>query len=245
MLSVTLSHKRLKLVLTIISSMKAMLIDLGFMDYGKVWKLQTELVKKRANHEIPDALIIVEHDHVYTVGRKYRDESPTNIDGIPAFKVERGGLWTYHGPGQLVAYPIINLNEKGIGIADYVRLLEEAVIKTLKHFRIDGVRKEGFPGVWVRDKKICSIGIAVKHWVTFHGLALNANTDLSYFNKINPCGLEGNIMTSMAELLNKHVDMEDLKHKFLDSFSNVFKIDFYIKDVKDLNNHKGSILTIS
>lgn len=184
-------------------------IDLGLKDYSQVWQLQKELVAQRIENKIPDTLILVEHPHVITKGRRSKDSDILNPK-IPVFEIERGGEVTYHGPGQLVGYPIIYLGRKA-GIKQYMRSLEEIIIQTLEHFDIQGLRKEGCTGVWVGNKKIASLGIAVKKWVTYHGFALNVNTDLSYFHMINPCGFDCSVMTSMQELRHQTFSMDIVK----------------------------------
>jgi lipoate-protein ligase B len=174
-------------------------------DYETVWQLQKELVEKRFQDTMLDTLLIGEHDHVITCGRGTHIENIFNPDNIPVVEVERGGDVTYHGPGQLVCYPIIKLEEHKRDLHGYLRNLEEAVIQTLAEFDIEASRKPGWTGVWVGEKKICSVGVAVKKWVTYHGFALNINPDLAMFSAINPCGLPSETMTSMAALTNKTI----------------------------------------
>ncbi len=197
------------------------IIDLGLKEYEEVWQLQKELVTQRIENKIPDTLLLVEHPHVITQGRRSKASDILNPK-VPVFEIERGGEVTYHGPGQLVGYPIFYLGRER-GIKQYMRSLEEVVIQTLEHFDIQGVRKEGCTGVWVRHpevprrgaegslRKIASLGVAVKKWVTYHGFALNVNTDLSYFQMINPCGFDCSVMTSMQELRQKQFSMDDVK----------------------------------
>jgi len=192
--------------------------DLHIKDYQEVWQLQKELVSQRIENKIPDTLLLVEHPHVITQGRRSKSTDILNPK-VPVFEVERGGEVTYHGPGQLVGYPIIYLGRQR-GIKQYMRFLEEVLIQTLKHFDIQGVRKEGCTGVWVQDKKIASLGVAVKKWVTYHGFALNVNTDLSYFQMINPCGFDGSIMTSMQKLRGQLFPMHDVKEAVARQFVN-------------------------
>jgi lipoate-protein ligase B len=202
--------------------------DLGYVeDYVKVWELQKKLVESKLSGKIQDALIVVEHGHVITLGRSSHKENVL-LKELPIVEVERGGDATYHGPGQLVAYPIISLHERSLGVRQYVELLEDAISETLKVFGIRDVElKTGKEtGVWIagKRKKIASIGIAISHWVTYHGLALNVNTDLSYFSHINPCGLESSIMTSMAkELGTTKVDLLEVKRNLVSSLSRRFR----------------------
>ena len=163
------------------------LLDHGREAYPDTWELQKDLVRRRAEGEIDDTLILVEHDHVITLGRKTTPENFKPQD-IPVFKVERGGDATYHGPGQLVGYPIIRLATPNV--QRFVHDLEEVLIQATRTFGVESGRVEGHPGAWVGDKKVASIGVAVTSWVTYHGFALNVNTDLSYFGLIRPCGLD-------------------------------------------------------
>lgn len=172
---------------------------LGRQPYAETWALQKTLVEDRIAGRIPDQLLIVEHDPVITLGRRRRDAASGILGGVPVVAVERGGLATYHGPGQVVAYPIVHLQERRLGIPAFLRILEEAVIETLGAYDLASGRREGATGVWVRGGagKICSIGIAVRRWVTYHGLALNVATDLAPFHLIDPCGFEPSVMTTM------------------------------------------------
>ena len=142
---------------------------------------------------------------------------------MPVFEVERGGDATYHGPGQLVGYPIIKM--KVPDVKNFVRALEEVLILASREFSIDAVRRENHTGVWVGEKKLASIGVAVTNWVTYHGFALNVNTEMSYFHLIKPCGLEPETMTSMEVLTGKKQDMESVKREVVSNFSRVFEVD--------------------
>ncbi len=183
--------------------------DIGFSrNYKAVWDFQRELLHKRIGDEIPDSLIFVEHDHVITLGRSSHFENILTKD-LPTFEIERGGDVTYHGPGQLVAYPIFSLESRALGVRQFVQLLETILVETLEKLGISGAEgKLGKDtGVWIDGKKkIASIGVAVSHWVSYHGFALNVNTDLSYFQKIRPCGYEARIMTSIKRELSSSED---------------------------------------
>ena len=197
--------------------------DLGFVkDYKLVWDFQKELLGKRIESSIPDSLILVEHDHVITLGRSSHLEN-VMIRDLPIFEIERGGDVTYHGPGQLVAYPIVSLQEKNLGVRQFVELLEGSIIDVITELGIKNAEgKLGqATGVWIDNKrKIASIGVAVSHWVTYHGLALNVNTDLSFFQKIRPCGFDSTIMTSLSkELQVERIDINKVKLGLADSFS--------------------------
>jgi lipoyl(octanoyl) transferase len=211
----------------------ALLYDLGFSsDYGTVWKFQKNLVDRRVAAEIADSLILVEHDHVLTMGRNSHEENIL-VGGLPRFEIERGGDVTYHGPGQLVAYPIVSLTENSLGVRQYVELLEKSVIDLLGGFGLTSIGKLGkLTGVWVEGKrKIASIGVACAHWVTYHGLALNVSTNLSYFQKIKPCGFEAGIMTSLEKELGHGVEMSEVKEKFLESFSKTFDLTLQVENL--------------
>ncbi|MEA3356534.1 MAG: lipoyl(octanoyl) transferase LipB [Candidatus Bipolaricaulota bacterium] len=183
---------------------QAIHLPLGHLEYGVTYNLQRRLLELRRLGEIADAVITVEHDPVFTIGRSGSrdeilvDEPSLAREGISIHQVERGGRITYHGPGQLVLYPIIDLRDHGRDIRGYVRNLEQSVIDYLEEVGIAGTRREGFPGVWVKTKKIASIGVYVRHWITMHGLAVNVDVNKSHFQMINPCGLQIQV-TSVAE----------------------------------------------
>jgi len=207
------------------------LLDLGLREYNQVWDLQRSLIIQRANHQIPDTLILVEHPHVFTVGKAVAGEIPTKIDDVPVIRIERGGQWTYHGPGQLVGYPILDLDARGRNIHHFLWSIEETMILTLDEFGIKAGRVEGKgkTGVWVGKKKIASIGAAVRNWVTFHGFALNVNTDMKYFSMIEPCGMPSSTITSMKECLNGDVDLNKVKESISRRFEDVFQLKLSIQ----------------
>src|SRR5712692_6208415 len=199
------------------------LLDRGRESYQVTWELQKDLVRRRAEGESDlDTLILVEHDNVITLGRKTTPENFKPQD-IPVFKVERGGDATFHGPGQLVGYPIIRLATPNV--QGFVRNLEEVLIRATRRFGLDAVRVDGHPGAWVDGRKVASIGVAVTNWVTFHGFALNVNTDLSYFHLIKPCGLDPEKITSMQQVLGREVAFESVKREVVARFSEVFRYD--------------------
>lgn len=208
------------------SGIRVKLFDLGFSpDYKLVWDFQKKLLNERIEQRIEDCVIVVEHDHVITLGRSSHEENVLSKD-LPIFEIERGGDATYHGPGQLVIYPIFSLQSRGLGVRNLVEVLESSIIQTLSSFGIEGASgllgKE--TGVWLHDKKrkIASIGIAVSHWVSYHGVALNVNTDLSYFQRIRPCGYESSIMTSMRkELSVDDVDIDQVRKRFIQFFGDL------------------------
>jgi lipoate-protein ligase B len=197
------------------------IIDLGLRDYNEVLAIQHNLLDQRVKGEIPDSLIFVEHPHVITLGRK-SDMKNIIEHNLPVYQVERGGDVTYHGPGQLVGYPVFDINHDK-DINKFLRKLEEVIILSLKEFSINAIRKEKYTGVWIEGKKIASIGISFKKWVSYHGFALNVATDLSYFYKINPCGLESSIMTSMETYLEKKINIKELKVIICNNMTEIFK----------------------
>lgn len=198
--------------------MNGLYVDLGLTEYGAALEIQRSLVARRARGEVPDILILLEHDHVITLGRK---TSAGNIreQEVPVFQVERGGDATYHGPGQLVGYPIVLLEDHDV--RRHVRIMEEAIIGAARRFGIEAVRVDGRPGVWVNGKKLASIGVAVTDWVTYHGFALNVNTDLSYFGLIMPCGFEPSVMTSMERIRGESVPFDPVKKAVRDEYAKV------------------------
>ena len=171
---------------------------LGLVDYAEAHAFQQELLEQRVAGEIRDTLLLCEHPEVITIGRGTPDEQKPKGD-VPTVEVERGGEATYHGPGQAVAYPILALPEDRRDLHRYLRDLEQVVIGVLAEFEVEGSRKEGLTGVWICDRKVASIGVAVRRWVTWHGLALNVHTDLAAFQSFQPCGLDPNVMTRLAD----------------------------------------------
>lgn len=206
-------------------------VDLGTRDYKEVWDLQKEIHEKRVDNKISNTLILVEHNPVITMGKSGHDSNvlfPVDFlreKGVEYFQIERGGDATYHGPGQLVGYPIFNLKDGLVGIKPFINGIESAMIATLSDFRIKGYKKEKMIGVWTSKGKVCSIGVAVKRWVSFHGFALNVNTDLNYFDLIVPCGLKNVEMTSMQQILGKEIPMEDVKKSVVRNFGKIFSQD--------------------
>ncbi|MGQ9664626.1 MAG: lipoyl(octanoyl) transferase LipB [bacterium] len=203
-------------------------LDLGKRDYKEVWDMQRELHLKRVNGQIPNTLILVEHNPVVTIGRSGKSENikmPIQLlkeKGIDFYHIERGGDVTFHGPGQLVGYPIFNIKEGLIGIRRFIEMIEDAIIGVLADFAIKAEKRERLIGVWTEMGKICSIGIAVKRWVSFHGFALNVNTDLRYFDLINPCGFKDIKMVSMQEILGHEIAMSEVKKKTIRNFHSIF-----------------------
>jgi lipoic acid synthetase len=202
-------------------------VDLGRSGYGAVLELQRNLHRRRVAGEAPDLLLTVEHEPVLTVGRR---GSPDNVlvsresldaEGIRIFEVERGGDVTYHGPGQLVVYPIVDLRDHGRDVRGFVERLERAIVATLKAYEIEGRAVEGRPGVWVGDRKIASIGLAIRKWVTMHGLALNVDVELRHFAMIRPCGMDIDVV-SMASLTGRSTNIGVVRETLLKKMEEVF-----------------------
>lgn len=220
--------------------MELCLAHLGFRDYQTALDLQRKLWELRVGNYIPDALLLVEHDHVITLG-KSADRRNLLLPahqlialGMPVYEVERGGDCTYHGPGQVVGYPILKLQNARGTIAQFVARLEEVMIKTLDGFGITSRRRAGLPGAWTGQNKIGSLGVAVRRWVTFHGFALNVNTELSRFGFIKPCGQDWTVMTSMEQILGHEVDMAEVTGAVSRHFVEIFEAKVISRSVEDI-----------
>ena len=223
--------------------------DLGLVDFQEAWDYQTQLfeesiAKKMHNRNHPEDLKIIEnhllfceHPHVYTLGKSGAPEhllmNENVLDQIDAkfYKINRGGDITYHGPGQLVVYPIFDLDYFFSDIHRYLRTLEEAVILTLEEYGIKGGRVDGLTGVWLDGdtpyaRKICALGVKCSRWVTMHGIGFNINTDLTYFNHIVPCGIQDKSVTSLSKELDKKVDMDEVMEILKENLSVVFDYDY-------------------
>jgi len=198
--------------------------DLGFADYQSVWDLQKGLQQKVIAGTEQDTLLLVEHEPVYTLG-KNADQNhilQNHPSDVKTFAVERGGDVTFHGPGQLVGYPIFDLHHYRTSVSWYMRTLEEAIIQTLAVFGIEAGRKQGLTGVWVDDEKIAALGVRLSRWVTMHGLALNVNPDLSYYDGIIPCGILEYGVTSMEKVLGNAPSMDSVKKVLVEAFEQCF-----------------------
>ena len=213
------------------NSSSARILDLGLVDYDRARLIQLQLVDKRIDGRITDTFVFVEHPPTITVGRGARDnnilvsEESLKQRSVHVCEVERGGDVTFHGPGQQVIYPIIDLEQRGRDLHRFLRDLEEVVINFLRNYDLNGERIQGKTGVWVSDKKICAIGIAVKRWVSYHGLALNLCNDLSYFNLINPCGFPSSTVTSLESLTGIPVDCSRVFFELVNSLENVLQVE--------------------
>ena len=201
------------------------ILNLGFKPYKEVWDLQKELVEKRRNGQINDTLILVEHEPVYTLG-KNADENHIlqhSPQDVKTYHIERGGDVTFHGPGQLVGYPILDLHNYNKSISWYMRSLEQLIIDTLAEYGITAERKVGLTGVWVGDEKIAALGVRVTRWVTMHGFALNVTPDLIYYSSIIPCGIFEYGVTSMAKLVTNEITVNSVKRVLTKMFMNQFQ----------------------
>lgn len=223
---------------------KVIFQDLGLTDYFDTWQYQTEIhqklkeEKKIINNPNPShTLIFCEHHAVFTLGRSGLQEnlivSPEYLaeNNIQFYKINRGGDITYHGPGQIVGYPIFDLDLFFNDVHKYVRLLEESVIQTLEHYNIIGYREAGYTGVWINrgneKRKICAIGVHLSRWISLHGFAFNINTNLDHFNFIIPCGIkdEGKSVTSLEKELGAKQNMDEVKHILVNKMSSIFEFD--------------------
>lgn len=204
-------------------------LDLGSMGYLKAFKIQKNMLEERKKGAIQDTLMVVEHPHVFTIGRigSYDnllvDTSVLKHKRIKIHEIDRGGDITYHGPGQVIAYPVISIKEYSLDVRKYIRSLEEIIIQFLAEFDVAGRRVSGSSGVWAKDKKIGFVGIGISKWVTYHGISININTDLSFFSMIRSCGIKGIEVTSLAKILSKKVDIENAKKILISKFNSVFK----------------------
>jgi lipoate-protein ligase B len=193
------------------------------MDYRAALALQEQLVELKQREVSPDILLFLEHPHVITLGRGGNESNVLAHQEVPVYRTSRGGDVTYHGPGQLVVYPIVDLRSKlRKDVHRYVRNLELSAIHMLADFGLEGTRRPPYTGVWIGDKKIAAIGVAVRRCITYHGLALNVNTDLSYFHRIIPCGLTWAEVTSMERELGSAQSITAVRQKFLHHFADLF-----------------------
>lgn len=226
------------------------LIDLGFKDYKEVWDFQSELLqgivntktenrKNQLQKSTQNYFLFVEHPHVYTLGKSgdlsnlLLNEAQLAVKGATFYKINRGGDITYHGPGQLVGYPILDLENFFTDIHKYLRLLEETIILTIAEYGLKGERSAGETGVWLDvgtpfARKICAMGIRSSRWVTMHGFALNVNVDLGYFDNIIPCGIRGKAVTSMEVELGRKVDIDGVKKRVLEHFMELFQVEEWV-----------------
>ncbi|CAI8172172.1 MAG: Octanoyltransferase [Polaribacter sp. SA4-10] len=234
----------------IIMNRKITLEDLESIDYKEAWDYQTSLLQKIVDIKIsnrrnelnditPNYLLLLEHPNVYTLGKSgdlnnlLLDEKQLKEKDATFYKINRGGDITYHGPGQIVGYPILDLENFFTDIHKYLRLLEETIILTIAEYGLLGERSKGETGVWLGmgtpfARKICALGIRSSRWVTMHGFALNVNVNLGYFDNIIPCGIKGKTVTSMEVELGKKINQEEVKNKILKNFKKLFDVEYFI-----------------
>ena len=227
------------------------LIELLQKDYKETWDYQTDLLqgiidvkvknrREELNIETNNYFLFVEHPHVYTLGKSgdmsnlLLNEKQLESKEISFYKINRGGDITYHGPGQIVGYPILDLENFFTDIHKYLRFLEEVIIKVIAEYGLKGERSDGETGVWLDvgtpfARKICAMGIRTSRWVTMHGFALNVNADLGYFDHIIPCGIKGKAVTSLEAELGRKLDIEEVKEKILNHFKEIFEVNEFIK----------------
>tara|TARA_B100001109_G_scaffold242923_1_gene228270 strand:- start:340 stop:1005 length:666 start_codon:yes stop_codon:yes gene_type:complete len=212
------------MIITKSKQLEVQILDLGQKPYKDVWNLQKKMQLKRLNGDIGDVLILVEHDPVYTLGKNANPDHllQSRDRSIDVFNVERGGDITFHGPGQLVGYPILDLSNYKKSVSWYMRSLEQLTIDVLYEFKISAKRVEGLTGVWVGDEKIAAQGVRLTKWITMHGFSININTDLSFYDGIIPCGIFNRGVTSMKEILNRTQKMEKVKSLVIDKFNQIF-----------------------
>lgn len=235
---------------------KVFVKDLLKKDYKEVWGYQTSLLenivslkKERRSSEkqikTPNYFLFVEHPHVYTLGKSgdlsnlLLNEKQLKEKEATFYKINRGGDITYHGPGQIVGYPILDLENFFTDIHKYLRLLEESIILTIAEYGLKGERSEGETGVWLGvgtpfARKICAMGIRASRWVTMHGFALNVNVNLGYFDNIIPCGIKGKAVTSMEAELGRKIDEEEVKEKILKHFKELFEVEEFIEKKQNI-----------
>jgi len=222
---------------------EALLLDLGLSDYAETYALQQDLAAKRKSGELSsDLFLVTEHPATFTLGRRggrenlMVSESFLKDKNIPLVHIERGGDITFHGEGQLVIYPIYDLRKGGVTVAGYVALLEEVMLQLAENHGVTACRDQRNNGIWVGDKKLGSVGIAIRHGVSFHGLAINVNVSLEPFSWVNPCGLTGVSMTTLANELDKNIMLETVKKDLVTTLASVFKRSILVVSEVPLND---------
>lgn len=209
--------------------------ELGLVPYQRGLEIQEDLVRRRRAGEVPDQLLLLEHPHVITLGSSARSEhvliDPGELErrGVDVFEVGRGGDVTYHGPGQLVGYPILDLKPDRTDLHRYLRDIEEVMIRALARYGLEGTREPGYTGVWVGEGKVAAIGVRISSgWITSHGFALNVATDLRYFESIVPCGIQERPVRSISELLGRAVEVVEVVPEVVRAFGEVFERELHV-----------------
>jgi lipoyl(octanoyl) transferase len=226
--------------------------DLGVIRFAEAWDLQRAIFEEVCKEERNDTLLLLEHPHVFTLGRVTQQASilfnETRLAELDAemFEIDRGGDVTYHGPGQLVGYPILKLSHFKEDLGWYLRALEESIMVLLASYSIEAFRVQGRTGVWVKvgntEEKVCAIGIKASRWCTMHGFALNVNTDLKYFEHIVPCGIADKNVTSLSKLLGREIEMGEVKSRYLEAFAKVFEVDITTRELSQLPDRVANSL---
>ncbi|MFC1914013.1 lipoyl(octanoyl) transferase LipB [Chloroflexota bacterium] len=217
--------------------------DIGLVDYAETSQLQEELMQLRIEGRIADVVLLLQHPPVLTIGASGGEENiiasrnMLDLQDMPIMQTDRGGNITHHGPGQLVGYLVFDLKDRGRDLHQYMRNLEEVVIRTLRDFGIEGSRDHEYPGVWVGQEKICAVGVRVRRWVTKHGFALNVNNNLKAFSYINPCGIIGRQVTSMQRLLGYNLKSEEVISRVSQHLLQIFDIHIEQRALECLNGY--------
>lgn len=207
---------------------KLVYCDLGLIDYKEAWDVQKSIHQLRVENKIDDVLFLLEHPNTYTLGKiadkenLVGDKKYLSDNKISVYEIDRGGDITYHGPGQIVGYPIISLTNWKQDTHKYLRAIEEVIIKVCSEYGLEGSRVDKYTGVWIEDRKICAIGIKVSRWITMHGFAFNINTDLNLFNGIVPCGISDKEVTSLMHELKTELLIDEVKEKIIHHFDEIF-----------------------
>jgi len=208
--------------------MQCTVYQLGLIEYSKAYQLQTELVRRRLDSDVPNTLLLLEHPPTITIGRFGKPEnilaSRTQLEeeGVSLVFTDRGGDVTYHGPGQIIGYPVIDLHKSRITIRRYIYKLEEVIINTLRELSLTAYRDATHRGVWIKNEEIAAIGLRISRGITMHGFALNVNPDMTHFSLINPCGFTDRKAASIASILSRKITMEEVTERLIAQFSNVF-----------------------
>ncbi len=226
---------------------KCLLLKLGLVEYGKAWELQKRLFNIRQSNQIEDVFITIQHPPTYTLGRRNKkvnhlltDENQLRSMGYSIYRIDRGGATTYHGPGQIVCYPIIGMKSYTEDYYHYLRMLEEVMIKTLRDYKIESRRVEGYTGVWVGKEKIGFLGVRIVGGTTMHGFSLNVNNDLTPFNKIVPCGIQDVMITSISKLLKTNIDIKETTASITRNFADVFGVEMHTISMEEIWEETGA-----
>lgn len=220
--------------------------DLGIIDYQEAWELQQQVFQLRVDGKIEDILFLLEHPNTYTLGKTANKDHLVGSKpflenhGVKVYEIDRGGDITFHGPGQIVGYPIIDLNNWERDTHKYLRAIEDVIMKTCSDYGLRASRNSEYTGVWAGNKKIAAIGIKVSRWITMHGFAFNINTDLSLYDGIIPCGIQDKGVTSIETELGKSIDLQEVKEKVVSHFSEVF--DYSEFDIRNVDYFQSPVL---